>query len=210
MSKITSITIQEKNKNRCNIFIDGDFFMAVPLELVYKYSLRTELEIDKKTLSELAKEKDMTEALSKSITYVSKTLKTKKQVKTYLFGKGYSTEVVNYCISKLEEYRYIDDKEYAKRFIESTSSSQGKNLSQYKLMMKGVKKQDIENAFDNVQIDHNENALQLAIKRLKNKEITKDILAKTYRYLISKGFTYDQVSYAIDYFKEQINGTDSD
>lgn len=201
MSKITSLTIQEKNKNRCNIYIDGDFFMALPIELAYKYSLKEGLELDKDLIDEIVLEKEKSEALSKAINYVSKSLKTKKQVITYLSGKGFSQQTIDYCIAKLKEYSYIDDYEYAKRFIEYNSINQGKHLISYKLMMKGVRKQDIEKAYEEIEVNSKENALMVAEKRLKNKEITQEVLSKTYRYLISKGFSYDDANYAIEKFK---------
>ena len=41
----------------------------------------------------------------------------------------------------------------------------------------------------------------LAQKRLKDKIITKELLAKTYRYLIGRGFSYEEASYAISDYK---------
>ena len=133
---------------------------------------------------------------------ISKNLKTKRQVKDYLIGKGYSEEVAWYCVDKLKEYDYINDVEYSKRYIESTSKNQGNRLVEYKLMMKGVKKEDIQNAYLEADVDGNENAKNVAIKYLKNKEITKENIAKTYRYLIGKGFSYEQANYALSEFKE--------
>ena len=204
MPKITQISVQEKNKNRCNVFVDGGFFIALPVELVYKHSLKVGLEIIPREFEQIVFEKDKAEALSKATEYVSKSLKTKKQVKTYLLNKGFSQEIVDYCLEKLIDYSFINDEEYAKRFIESTAIHQGVNLTRYKLMMKGISKQTIEKVYDNVEIDSKQNAKNLAEKRLKNKEITKELLAKTYRYLISKGFTYEDATYAIDSFKEQL------
>lgn len=202
MSKITAITVQEKNKKRCNIYIDGDFFIGLNAEIVYENNLKVGNEIDKDRLKEITIEKDKSDALSKAINYLSKSMKTKKQIKTYLLGKGYSEEVVYYCIDKLKEYNYINDTEYAEKYILAKSKNEGKNLIQFKLMQKGVKKEDILNAFDDVEIDSKENARQLAEKRLKNKEITDELIVKTYRYIISKGFSYEDASYAIKPFKE--------
>ena len=71
-------------------------------------------------------------------------------------------------------------------------------------MMKGVKKQDIEEAYSDLDIDENENAKVIAEKYLKNKEINKETLAKAYRYLIGRGFSYDQASFALSNYKEDV------
>ena len=203
MPKITKLSIQEKNKNRCNVFVDGCFFIALPVELVYKHALKVGLEIIPREFEQIVLEKDKSEALSKATGYVTKRLKTKKQVVEYLLGKGYNQETVNYCIEKLIEYRLIDDVEYAKRYIESVSKGEGVNLTRYKLMMKGLNKQIVENVYSDAEIDSKENAKSLAIKKMKNKEITRENLSKTYRYLISKGFTYEDATYAIESIKEE-------
>ena len=78
MGKITEISVQKNNKNRCNIFIDGDFFIGVPTILVYSNSLTVGQEIDKNVLLELSEQKDRVESFDKALNYISKNLKTKK------------------------------------------------------------------------------------------------------------------------------------
>lgn len=203
MPKITAITAQTKNKNRCNLFVDGEFFAGVSVETLVKSRIKVNDEVDRLKLAEILFESEKQEALTKSVEYISKALKTKRQVKDYLTRKGYSEDIVWYCIDKLKEYGYIDDKEYSKRYISSVSNNNGKRLVEYKLMSKGVKKEDIEQAFDESEIDAKENAKAVAEKYLKNKERTKEVKAKAYRYLIGKGFSYEEVSYALAGFGDE-------
>lgn len=202
MPKITDLTVQIKNKKRCNLFLDGEFFRAVSLETVLKQRLKVGMEIDQKSLAQTIFEDDKTEALSKAADYISKNLKTQKQVKEYLLKKGYSEEIIWHCIDKLKEYGYINDEEYSKRYIESVSKNQGRRLVEYKLMMKGVKKEDIGLAYSQTELNANENAKTVAEKYLRNKETSKENLAKAYRYLISRGFSYEEANFALASFKE--------
>ena len=197
MAKITSLSIQEHNKNKCNLYLDGEFFAGVSLETVMKFRLKVGIEIDQKELADLVFDSEKVLALEKSIAYTSKNLKAKKQVVSYLEKKGYSYEVVKYCIDKLCEYNLINDEEYAKRYIESTAKKQGKRLTEYKLMMKGLKKENISVVYDDLDLPSKEHAKELAEKHLKNKERNKENLAKTYRYLIGKGFSFEEANYAV-------------
>lgn len=197
MSVITAITFQKNNKERCNIFVDGEFFAGVSLETVMKFRLKQNAETDAEKLAEILDSAEKQEAVEKALSYCSKTLKTKKQVKDYLTRKGYKESTVWYCIDKLKEYSYIDDEEYSKRFAESVSKTQGRRLTEYKLMAKGVKKEDIEKAFDGLNINEEENASKVAEKYLKNKERTKENLHKAYRYLIGRGFGYETAKSAV-------------
>ena len=71
-------------------------------------------------------------------------------------------------------------------------------------MMKGVNKNDILNAREGFLDSSKEIAENLADKRLKNKAITSELLQKTYRYLIGKGFSYEEAEYAIKKYKNEL------
>ncbi|MBO4251629.1 MAG: RecX family transcriptional regulator [Clostridia bacterium] len=202
MKKITAITAQERKKDRVNLFVDGEFFAGVSLETVLKLRLKAGDEVEESRLKEILSEAERTDAVQKAADYALKNLKTKRQVKDYLIKKGYSEETAWYAVDKLKEYGYIDDVEYSKRFIESTSKTQGKRLIEYKLMSKGVKKDDIALAYESAEINDEEHARALAEKYLKNKEKTRENVLKAYKYLIGKGFSYEQAEYAVAPYKE--------
>ena len=158
--------------------------------------------VDTDALNGILAESERSEAVQKAADYALKTLKTKRQVKDYLTRKGYSEETVWYAVDKLKEYGYIDDAEYSRRFIESTAKRQGRRLTEYKLMAKGVKKEDIAIAYESAETDDIANARALCEKYLKNKEKTKENVLKAYKYLIGRGFSYEQADNAIAPFKE--------
>lgn len=203
MPKITLISLQNKNKSRCNLFIDGEFFSGVSLETVVKNRLKVGTEIEKDELFDLVTESERVEALAKATDYVSLRLKTKREIKDFLIKKGYSEEIAWYCVDKLKEYDYVNDEDYSLRYIESTAGKQGRRLTEYKLMMKGVKKEDISSAYDKTDIDEKENAKVIARKCFRNKEVTKENLVKVFRYLIGKGFSYEEAGFAVDELKKE-------
>ncbi len=204
MSIITSVKIQEKDKNRCNVMVDGEFSFSLSIDLIIKYGIKKDVDIINLPIDEIKKEDSKIYALNLAVKYVSKTLKTKKQVVTYLNNKGFDYDVISFVVDKLKEYNYINDEEYAKRYLETKSNSEGKRLSDYKLMMKGIKKTDIDSARENVDIDSKESAFLIAQKKIKNKEITIENLSKVYRYLLGKGFSYEEANFAISKLKEDV------
>lgn len=200
--KITQISAQQKNKDRCNIFIDGEYSFSVSTETVYKFYLKTGKEISEEEITAIKEDGERTSVLNRATEYLSKAYKTRKQVKDYLLKKGYSDDAVYYAVSRLTETGYINDSEYARRYFETASKNQGKKLSAYKLMAKGVRKDVIDEAYEKAAVPSKENAAAVAEKYMRNKEINKENLAKTYRYLIGRGFSYDEASEAISAFKE--------
>ena len=77
MPEITQITVQTKNKKKCNLFVDGEFFAGVSIESIIKNGLKVGQHVDAKELTELLQENERAEALSKAADYISKALKTK-------------------------------------------------------------------------------------------------------------------------------------
>ncbi len=202
MAQITKVSVQKNNKKKVNLYIDDDFFCALTLETAVKHHLKSGIQVDTDKLNEIISQSQTQEAFQKATDYVLKNLKTKRQVKDYLVKKGYSEEVAWQCVDKLKEYGYIDDVEFAKRYIEISSQKQGRRLTEFKLMQKGIKKEDIFLAYEQLDFDDSEDAKLVAQKYLKNKQITKETLAKAYRYLVGKGFNYDQITLALSEFEE--------
>ena len=200
--KITQISAQQKNKDRFNIFIDGEYSFSVSTETVYKFYLKTGKELSEEEITAIKEDGERTSALNRATEYLSKAYKTRTQVKDYLLKRGFSDDAVYYAVSRLTETGYINDSEYARRYFETASKNQGKKLSAYKLMAKGVRKDVIDEAYEKAAVPSKENAAAVAEKYMRNKEINKENLAKTYRYLIGRGFSYDEASEAISAFKE--------
>lgn len=206
MPKITALTIQQKDKERVNLFIDGEFYCGLSLEIVLKNQLKVNAELTNDELEYIVKEGSYKEALAKGVNYLSKALKTKRQVKEYLLKKEFPEEIVWQVVDRLKEIGLINDVEFSKHYIESVSSSQGKKMVEFKLMSKGVRKEDIACAYEQISVNYDDSAKIIAKKHIKNKERTKENLLKTYKYLIGKGFSYEQAQSAISLLKEENNG----
>ncbi len=200
---ITKISVQEKNKEYCNVFLDDNYAFSLSLEQVILLRLKVGNEVSKKDVKDIILKSEIEKAKNLAIKYLSKYLKTKKEIKEYLTKKGFEYIVVREVIDKLIEYSLIDDLSYSKKFIEANSRTQGKRMIEYKLMMKGVSKDIIACAYSQVEVDETDGAINLAKKHLRNKELTRENLSKTYKYLVGKGFSYEQAESAINYFKEQ-------
>lgn len=203
MSKITSVSAQKNNKERCNIYVDGEFYLGVPTEAVLALRIKVGMDITAEQLVQLKEYSERAEAFEKALSYISMALKTKRQVRDYLTRKGYAYSVAMYVVDRLCQMKYLDDVAYSEKYIESTMAKQGKRLATYKLMQKGVKKADIENAYENNPVCQEEHAKSVAIKRLKGKEITRELIAKTFRYLLGRGFSYEEAEFALKDYKEE-------
>ena len=131
-------------------------------------------------------------------------LRTEKQLWDYLKGKGYAEATCNYCMEKLKEYNYINDAQYVNSFIQVNKSKKGKKLLAYELKQKGIDDKLLDTSFEDYENDL-ESIKLIALKYLKNKDLTKENFQKAYRHLMSKGFESSEVLKVLNkIFKEDI------
>lgn len=201
MAKITEISEQKHNKKRVNIYLDGSFACGIMLETLAKSGLVTGDEISFSELEKLQFDSEKDEAFDKALTFVSRSMKTKKQVREKLTEKGYLPKIVDYCVDKLCGYNFINDEEYCKSYVRTYMRQHGAKMIERDLKLKGIDFNIVERAIESEYDGGEETAVKIAFKHIKNKERTKENLAKTYKYLLSKGFSYEECSIAIDKIK---------
>ena len=117
MGKITSITRQSKNKNRVSIFVEGEYFGSLDEKTLVESGLKAGDELSDETWSRAAEQGENQSAFNKGISYISKLMRSEKQVRDYLAKKGYEEPAVEYAAQKMKEYNYIDDKAFAKMIL---------------------------------------------------------------------------------------------
>ena len=201
MNKIvTDIKPQTKNKKRVNVYLDGEFACGLDLLTVLSNRIKVGMEISGERLKEIVIESEIRSATDVALTFVSKSPKTKKQVEDKLKNYNYDKAVIETAIKKVEEYGYIDDLDYAKRYVSTYKNQKGKLLLKCELIKKGVSQDIIESALNDLESQTYE-VKRIAEKYLKGKQIDIKILQKCYKYLLSKGFSYDEVGEVISEIK---------
>lgn len=202
MAEITSITPQQKDKTRCNIEIDGKFYCGMKLDTVLANGLKAGMSVDTDFLSHLQLESEKLTALDKALKHISVSMKTEKEIRSFLKKKGYLEEVANYVLEKMKDYGYVDDETYAASYTESASKRKGSRLIQLELRQKGVDEQIIDSALSSLE-DETESAKRCLEKYMRGKSFDEKTLQKAYRNLLSKGFDYDTCKRAIESLKDE-------
>jgi regulatory protein len=199
MAKITKIEIQKRNKERVNIFLDGEYAFSLSAELVYKEGLKINDEINSENLKSLAESESLIKCKESALRIIEKTYKTEKEMRVKLKLKGYDDNSINKSIQFLKEYNFINDNNYTKAFINDKLNSMGSQKIKYTLIQKGIAKEIVDDQLSNLSKESEKNvAFNIARKKfntIKNKETDKyKISGKLYRYLISKGYGMDVTS----------------
>ncbi|MBD7916547.1 recombination regulator RecX [Clostridium sp. Sa3CUN1] len=202
MNIITKIEVQKRNKDRSNIYIDNEYAFSLSNELVYKEGLKTNEKINIEEIKVIAKEDNYLKCKNTALRIVEKSYKSEKELRDKLILKGYENEEIEKSISFLKEYNFISDDNYTRMYVKDKSRIQGKKKIKYDLIKKGISENIIEEEISNIDRDEErEVAYNLAEKKyntIAKRESDKFKLSqKLYRFLLSKGYDYDTVSYAV-------------
>lgn len=198
LNEITAITVQVKDKSRCNIYVDGRFCCGLTLETVVKNRLKVGQEITQESLESMQLESEKATALNKALNYLSATRKTEKEIRTHLTKKGYLPAVISYVLEKLREYGFVNDSEYAEAYTESAAKRKGGRLIRMELKSKGLSEDAIDSAVSGLDSkQEQETAARILEKYMRGKTADKQTLQKAYRHLIGKGFDYERAKEAL-------------
>lgn len=195
MSIITKIEAQKRSKDRVNIYVDEEFFMAVYAELVYTHSLKKSMEIDKNSLQDLLHDEMYMKAKNKALSILSKSDQSEKKIREKLLNE-FDENIVEEVVDFLKGYKLINDNLLAEKIVHDNMnlSKFGKNKIKQNLYNKGIEASEIQNAISQIDPDEEyKNAKYLAKKRLSRLkgEDKNKINQKIYQHLAYKGFNYD-------------------
>lgn len=195
MSIITKIESQKKNDDRVNIYVDDSFFMAIFTELVYTFNLKKGMTIDEDSLKNILDNEMYLKAKNKSLNILSKADQSEKKIREKL-NSDFEPHIIDKVIDFLQRNQFVNDELLAQKIVNTNINLNkcGKNKIKQNLYNKGISKEDINLAIDNIDADLEfENALYLAEKRyarVKNEDKRK-VYQKISQHLAYKGFNYD-------------------
>lgn len=140
---------------------------------------------------------------AKSLSFLSFRQRSEKEIREYLRKKNAPVEVIEKIMSSLKEYKFINDEEFARMWIESRNraSPRAERVLKMELKQKGIAKEIIERLTERKEmVSDIESAKILVRKRLvRFKGVEKEeIYKKLGGYLARRGYNWDTVKHSID------------
>ena len=194
---VTDIKPQAKNSKRVNLYLDGKFYCGLELFTVMKHRVKIGNDYTANEIIDIQIAEEEGVCLNYALNLLSKSVKTEKEIIAKLKKRGYVSEIIDNVIFKLKDYGYVNDEEFAEKYINSYSKNKGKRLLKSELKLKGVSDAIIEDKFLSVE-NELETAIKIADKYVKIKPVVIKTKQKCYKYLLSKGFSYDDSKTAVD------------
>ena len=204
MQKITDIQPQKRNKSRVNVYVDGEYVLALELLTVMKLGLKIGTEVTETQLAEAALDTEQSVALERAMNYIARGRKTSFQLRKYLTDKEYAPAVVNYVMDKMKYYGYVDDKAYAQAYVEQNSQSKGARRVKQELIQRGIKLSEAEEVSEQERDFSLDNATRLAERYMRGKDCDIKTIVKLQRYLVSRGYDFDIVNSVVRAYKDKL------
>jgi regulatory protein len=196
--RITALTVQKRNPNRVNVYLDGEF--AFGLSRIVAAWLEngrtlTQLEID-----DLMRKDTSEVAFQKAIKLLDYRPRTGQEIRRKLHQKGFEPGQIEQVMERLESAHLIQDEKFAASWVESRNQfrPRSKRVLQYELRSKGIDEGLIAKALEG-SVEDLELATRAAAKMVRRlasldwQEFKKKLSA----FLARRGFSYDTVTQVV-------------
>lgn len=212
--KITNLTSQQNDPNRVNVFIDDKYKFSLDVSQVVSLGVKVGREYSEQELAELEQESQFGKLYARALEYCLMRPHSAKEVRDYLWRKtratryrskktgemkerpGVSQELADRVFERLVERSYIDDRAFARYWVENRKQTSGisRRKLELELRSKGVSGEIISESLEAVgRDDLAELSKVIAKKRHRYSDERKLI-----QYLVSQGFSYQDVLSAFD------------
>lgn len=207
--QITAITAQQKDKNRVNVMVDGKYRFSLDVFQYADLGLKVGQEYSDEELTTLEQESTFGKVYVRALEYCLMRPHSAREVRDYLYRKtrdtrtktgdikkGISPEVTMRVFERLTEKGYIDDEKFTRYWVENRSVTKGasRRKLQAELRAKGVESTIIERFLSETDRSDGDELQKIIAK----KQARYPDRRKFMQYLARQGFSYDDISSALD------------
>ena len=199
---ITRLAPLRRQPGRFSVEIDGRSGLTLEEEVLQRSGWHVGDVVDADALAAIADQDTLARATESALVYLAYRPRTEQEVRTRLRRAGHTPGIIAQVMTKLHEWRYLDDADFARRWVENRTAQKprGKRLLQQELRQKGVAAETAREVIAWAEVDEAAAAEALARKRLASYagEDPQAVRRKLSAYLARRGYGYDVVRGAIE------------
>lgn len=164
---ITDIQPQRRDNARVSVFIDGAFAFGLHIDLQLEHYLKKGDVLDEEKIALMLKQDTVKKATATALNLIAYRPRAGGELTTKLRERGYEAEAIDGAIGRITELGYLDDRDYANRWVESRQLHRPRSTRMLKqeLQQKGVDREIIESTIEEAEIDEFGDALALGRKK---------------------------------------------
>lgn len=188
--KITSLKAGKRGS--ILVYADGEYILSVPREVFLKTNIKMGYEITDEEIENISSDIEFYKAKSRAYNILSYRAHSKKELEEKIKRK---TGISNpeKVVSKMEEIGLIDDKKYALEYASHLFKNKlyGIKRIAFELSKKGISKENINFAIENLDMNEYENIQKIVSKKNIQDEKEKK---KTIANLIRRGYSWEKIN----------------
>lgn len=199
------LKITKKRNSNFNLYIKDykEEKIELHLDILYEYKLYSRDEIDDEEFEQMLIDNQNKLAKQQAFKILASSSKTKKELILKLKQKKFSKEAIDYSMSFVDEYKFIDEEDIAEKLVEGSYKRKkySKRMIASQLRQKGIDSEIIQNSISDIDDDEEfENAMHFAQKKYKSisnkdKETIKRKIGSALTY---RGFNYSIIKRVIE------------
>lgn len=207
--KITAVSVQQKNKNRLNIMVDGAYRFSLDIAQYTDLGIKVGKEYNEDELRALETESVFGKLYARALEYSLMRPRSTKELRDYLWRKtrpvkkksgqiepGVPVELTERVLTRLLEKGYVNDTRFAEYWVENRQVTKG--VSRRKLLLelktKGIDQSTIDHALAYSSRDDSSELLKVIAKKRRRYPDDQKFIA----YLMRQGFSYDDIKEVLE------------
>ena len=197
---MTVTKIEAISKTKYQIFIDNKFAFVLYKGELSHYHIEEDGEIDEAVYEEIKKNVVSKRAKLRARHLLNDMDRTENQLRDKLKSNLYPEDIIDEALNYVKSFGYINDYNYAKRFVDSRKDRKSKKELYALLCGKGLARELIDSAFEECyEREDGQNAIAELLRKKKFclETATDKEKQKIYAFLMRKGFSYEDIRQVI-------------
>ena len=200
---ITALSVQKKDRERVNVFLDDEF--AFGISLTAALELKKGQQLTPAEIEQLKHADLFSKAWNRALGYLGFRARTQQEMEKYLVEKEYPEVVVQATVERLLENQYLNDEDFARSWLRDRARirPKGAKALRYELRQKGIENEIIDMVLE--EVDEEDGAwiaVQPKLQRWTTLE-EHEFRQKVTGFLGRRGFGYDAIRRVIERVKEK-------
>jgi len=212
---VTAMRFQKRNKNRVNIYIDGQFSFG--LTAIEAARLRVGQALSDDDITRLQMQDEVERAYERALNFLSYRPRSEFEVRSNLRKKNVEDEVIEAVVERLTRAGLLNDQEFARYWVENRLqfNPRGARALRHELRAKGVSASIITDTLENLDEETTaRKAAEAGARRLAHLE-PRDFCRRLKAYLVRRGFSYAVIEPLIEEMlettqREALSGIESE
>ena len=195
--------IEPIDRRRSKVFLDGEFAFALYNGELRHFRIEEGGELSCEQYEAILREIVFRRARERAVYWLKCSARTEEELRRKLRDSCYPERAVDYTIELLKKYRYIDDEEYARNFVELNGARKSRAELASSLKSKGISRECVSRLLEENPVDEEEQVRKLLAKRRFDPEnADPKETARQVAYLMRRGFSYETVRRVISELRE--------